>query len=53
MCSIKGVPETVQRSAGINLSGGQTNAIEVCTDLFGVPQLHELLKMFEAEQVAV
>lgn len=50
MCSIRGVPEAIQRSAGINLSGGQTNAIEVCTDLFGMPQLTELLKMFETEQ---
>lgn len=43
---IEGVPEAVQRSQGINLSAGHTNATEVCTELFKLPTFETLLRAF-------
>jgi hypothetical protein len=50
--SIKGVEESVMRMEGINLSGGHTNAMEICTALFGMPTLDEMLDAFE-ESLAI
>lgn len=44
--SIEGVPESVRRAQGINLSGGHTNAVEFCTEMFGMPTLDELYRGF-------
>lgn len=49
LCYIQGVSEYKRRMAGINLSAGQTNAIEVCCDLFGLPTLDKLLDSFQQE----
>ena len=51
LIEIQGVSDQVRRSAGINLSGGNTNAIEVMTDLFNVPTLFELDKYFIKKQL--
>lgn len=44
---IKGVPEYQQRMQGINLSAGHTNAVEFCTNLFGLPTMEAMLQAFE------
>jgi len=49
LCKIEGVPEIVQRYQGINLSGGQTNSVEFCTEMFGLPTLDTLLKSFQSK----
>ena len=46
LCKIKGVSEATQRSQGINLSAGATNAVEFCTELFNVPSMETLLAAF-------
>ena len=43
VCTIDGVTEEARRRGGINMTGGMTNAIEVCNDLFNLPCL-EILK---------
>lgn len=43
---IEGVPEAVKRAQGINLSGGHTNAVEFCTEMFGVPTMEAMLQSF-------
>lgn len=47
LCKIEGVPEAIQRSMGINLSAGHTNATEFCTHMFGMPSFENLLSSFE------
>lgn len=47
--SIKGVNDNLQKMQGINLSGGQTNAIEFCQKLLSFPSLDDLLVQFEKE----
>jgi len=44
--SIEGVSEHTRRMQGINLSGGHTNAVEVCMGLFNMPSLDVLLEQF-------
>jgi hypothetical protein len=44
---IEGIDEYTQRMMGINLSSGATNAVEICTGLFGLPPLALLLEEFE------
>lgn len=49
LIGIEGVSLYDRKMAGINLSGGQTNAVEVATTLFGLPQLDQLLDAFEED----
>lgn len=51
LCRIDGVSETVQRSVGINLSGGYVNAVEICVSLYGAPTFDELLQGFQSENL--
>lgn len=46
MISIEGLSNRIQRIQGINFSGGYSNAIEFCTDLFGMPTLDQWLGAF-------
>lgn len=46
LCKIRNIPEDVQRAAGINLTGGVTNAVEIAVSLFGVPTFDTLLDDF-------
>ena len=50
LCGIEGVTETVQRRSGINLMSATTNGVEICTDIYKLPQLHELLASFKADK---
>jgi len=43
---IQYVTEEDQRRASINLSGGKTNAVEICTSIYKLPELSDMLKMF-------
>jgi hypothetical protein len=47
LCSIEGIPDKIRRMQGINLSGGATNAVEICTMLFGLPEADTLLHAFK------
>ena len=44
---IEGVSDAARRHAGINLTGGKTNAIEICNELLNVPYIHSVLELFE------
>lgn len=47
LCKIEGVPEIQQRMQGINfVTSGHTNAVEVCTALFGMPTLEAMSEAF-------
>ena len=46
---IIGVPEEARRRAGINLTGGKTNAIEICNDIMNLPYIDDVLAAFEAD----
>ena len=46
LCFIEGIEESVRRAQGLNLSAGHTNAVEICTELFKLPQLNTLLESF-------
>jgi hypothetical protein len=50
LIKINGVSNRTQRIQGINLSGGATNAYEVCIDLFGMPTLDQWLQSFAQER---
>jgi hypothetical protein len=49
LCGIEGVDEVIQRRSGINLMSATTNAVEICTDIYKVPQLSDLLASFEED----
>jgi len=46
---IEGVSDAARRRAGINLTGGKNNAIEICNDLLNMPYIHNVLDAFEAD----
>ncbi len=46
LCSIEGVSEMARRRSGINLTGGATNAIEICNDIFLMPYVDDVLDEF-------
>jgi hypothetical protein len=47
LCSVEGVPEQLQRAQGINLSGGHTNAVEFCVDMYKLPHMESWLREFK------
>lgn len=47
--SIEGVSESARRRSGINLTGGLTNAIEICNELLLFPPIHEVLDEFQKD----
>lgn len=47
MYRIKGVDEYTQRMESVNLSGGQTNALEFCNLMLGMPTLDQMLEGFK------
>lgn len=49
LVSIDGVSDSVRRLQGINLSGGASNAVEICTGLFKMPQLTQLLEAYQRQ----
>lgn len=50
MYKIEGIDFETQREQGINLSAGHTNAVEFCTEIFGLPNPHEMLEMFMEDE---
>lgn len=48
LCQIRGIPEEQQREIGINLTGGVTNAIELCQNVFQLPAPNAWLTEFQA-----
>ena len=47
---IEGVPESIRRQQGLNLSGGLTNAVEIANDLYKLPTMHDLLSCYNEHQ---
>lgn len=47
LCEIQGVSETVRRLQGINLTGGHTNAVELCVEFYGAPSFDKMLEAFK------
>lgn len=39
---IEGIPESISKPQGINLTGGATNALDYCNQMFGLPNLFDL-----------
>ena len=50
LCFIEGVDEVSRRQQGINLSGGQTNAIEFVQVMFSAPTHAQLLAGFREDR---
>lgn len=50
--AIDGVTEEVRRTQGINLTGGYSNAVEFCVNMFHVPDFMQLLDAYEGRPVA-
>lgn len=38
------------RMAGINLSGGHTNSLELAQSMFGLPTLPDVLKIYQKDK---
>ncbi len=47
--SVEGVDETTKRMCTINLSAGHVNAVEICTNLLGMPSLDQMLESFKQD----
>jgi hypothetical protein len=47
LVEIEGVRDHTRRIQGLNLSGGRSNSVEFCTEIFGLPPLAELSKIFD------
>jgi len=47
LSAIKGIPERWKREIGVNLTGGKTNAIEICQKIMGMPKLDALLAAYK------
>ena len=50
LCKVEGLTEKQQREIGVNMTSPFTNAVEISTSLFGLPDLDELVDIFSAEQ---
>lgn len=49
LISINGVSDFQRRMQGINLSSGPVNAVEICTEIFNMPTMNQMLDAFIAE----
>lgn len=50
LCRLEGIPETVQRANGINLTGGSTNAIQFCNEIYGLPNVTDMIDIYRKER---
>ncbi len=50
LISIDGVSDFNRRMQGINLSGGDSNSVEFCTNIFGMPTMSIWIKAFRDKQ---
>lgn len=46
LSAIRGVDPYIQRMCGVNMTGGHTNAIEICSEIFKLPEPFSVLEMF-------
>jgi hydrogenase maturation factor len=53
LSNIAGITEDVKRRQGINLTGGVTNAVEICCALYKAPTFNQLLAKLQAAEQAV
>lgn len=53
LIKVVGIDPYTFKMQGINLSGGQTNALEYCQTMFKFPTMFELLDKFEKSNEAV
>lgn len=51
LIEIVGVRDSVRRIQGLNISGGRTNAIEFCTEIYNVPTLEALSKIYDEAMI--
>ena len=51
LCKVEGLTEQQQRSIGINMTSPKVNALEVSTQLFGLPSADDLLDLFMEDHV--
>jgi len=49
LLKIEGVEERAVRMSGIDLSSGFTNAVEIATSLFGLPNFDTLLESYQKQ----
>jgi len=42
---IRGIPEATTRKIGINISGGVSNSVEICSQVYGLPTLSEWIPL--------
>jgi len=47
LVKIAGITEYTARMQNINLLSGQVNAIEYCTNMFGMPSMQGLLEIYD------
>lgn len=47
---MQGITEHHRREVGVNLTGGKTNAVEICEKILGAPSLDELLAKFRSDK---
>ena len=48
LAGIDGLDEEIRRELGINLSGCEVNAIEICVGVLGVPNPMEWLALYDS-----
>lgn len=47
---MKGITEHHRREVGVNLTGGKTNAVEICEKILSAPKLDDLLASFKKDK---
>ena len=50
LAGIKGLTELDRRMVGINMTGGKSNAVEICTTVFKAPSPTELLDLYRKQK---
>lgn len=50
LIDIQGVRDHTRRIQGLNLSGGSSNAVEFCTEIFKLPSLPDLSKIYDEQK---
>lgn len=51
LCNIVGIPEALQRSTGINLTGGYVNAVEILTSVFHAPTFDQIVAYYRGDDI--
>jgi len=47
---MEGISEHHRREVGVNLTGGKTNAVEICEKILSAPSLDDMLAEFQKEK---